>query len=438
VTSGALRLLSNAVGTVQNLRVSGGSLDLQGGTNTFATVGLTGGTLANGTFATSEADYTNLQTGTVAGQLTGSKQLIKNSAGTLTLSGSNNYTGATTISNGTVALSAGGSISINSALDLAGATASFDIAGLTASGSTNASLAGVAGSVVNLGSKNLNVGGNNTSTTFAGTITNTGSLTKSGNGTLTLSGANAYTGTTTVNAGTLVVATNGSLRFGIGGSGSNNAVLGSGTTTMNGRFGFDLASASTNTNATWTIVAGTLTNTYGTDFIVTDFNGNVASGLWTNTTNGVNYVFAQSNSVLSVQSNDMVPSYTAWVNYWQGLDPTFTNTAGNADPDGDEFDNDVEFAFDGNPTVGTPALMTATPVGSNAVFNWIQRTNDVGYMVQKNGTLTNEWTEAIGLTVSDSTDQTGVLLAPTYVRKEFIITNATGKDFYRVRATFTP
>jgi len=25
-----------------------------------------------------------------------------------------------------------------------------------------------------------------------------------------------------------------------------------------------------------------------------------------------------------------------------------------------------------------------------------------------------------------------VLLAPTYVRKEFIITNATGKDFYRV------
>jgi len=65
----------------------------------------------------------------------------------------------------------------------------------------------VAGSVVNLGSKNLDVGGNNTSTTFAGTITNTGSLTKSGTGTLTLSGAsaNTYNGTTTVSAGTLVV-----------------------------------------------------------------------------------------------------------------------------------------------------------------------------------------------------------------------------------------
>ena len=64
--------------------------------------------------------------------------------------------------------------------------------------------------------------------------------------------------------------------------------------------------------------------------------------------------------------------------------------------------------------------------------------NDVDYTVQKNATLTNEWTEAIGLTISESTNQTGVLLAPGYVRKEFIITNATGKDFYRVQATIAP
>ena len=319
------------------------------------------------------------------------------------------------------------------AISFGGTAETVTVSGTVQAGSLSFASGGFAlqGGTIQLNGSGVAVTGANT---IGSVIAGSNGLSKTGTGTLTLSGNNTYGGDTAVSAGALQLATSGSLRFVIGGSGTNNAVSGTGTTTMNGQFAFDLTGASTNTNATWTIVAGTLTNTYGTDFIVTDFNGNVASGLWTNTVNGVKYVFAQSNSVLSVQSNDVVPPYTAWVNYWQGLDPTFTNTAGNADPDGDGFDNDVEFAFDGNPTVGTPALMTATPVGSNAVFNWIQRTNDVGYTVQKNGTLTNEWTEAIGLTISDSTNQTGVLLAPTYVRKEFIITNATGKDFYRVTA----
>ena len=50
----------------------------------------------------------------------------------------------------------------------------------------------------------LTVGGNGANTTYSGVLSGTGStLTKVGAGTLTLSGANTYTGGTTVSAGTL-------------------------------------------------------------------------------------------------------------------------------------------------------------------------------------------------------------------------------------------
>jgi autotransporter-associated beta strand protein len=51
------------------------------------------------------------------------------------------------------------------------------------------------------------VGSLNTSTTFGGAIIDTGGITKVGTGTLTLSGANTYTGPTTVSNGELVVST---------------------------------------------------------------------------------------------------------------------------------------------------------------------------------------------------------------------------------------
>ena len=83
---------------------------------------------------------------------------------------------------------------------------------------TIGSLAG-AGNVM-LGTATLTTGNDNTSTTFAGTISGTGGLTKIGTGTLVLSGANTYSGGTTLTGGTLRLA--------------NNQALGSGALTTTG------------------------------------------------------------------------------------------------------------------------------------------------------------------------------------------------------------
>lgn len=56
-----------------------------------------------------------------------------------------------------------------------------------------------------LGGNNLSIGSNNLSTTFRGIISDRGSLTKVGGGTLTLESANSYAGGTTIKRGVLLV-----------------------------------------------------------------------------------------------------------------------------------------------------------------------------------------------------------------------------------------
>ena len=82
------------------------------------------------------------------------------------------------------------------------ATSAFTVAagatlGLNNFNQTIGSLAGDGN--VTLGSATLTTGGDNTSTTFAGGISGTGGLVKTGSGIMVLTGTNSYTGGTTIN-----------------------------------------------------------------------------------------------------------------------------------------------------------------------------------------------------------------------------------------------
>ena len=147
---------------------------LNGGGNIFNTDGLT------------------VQSGTFGGVIDNSNtSLIKTGAGTLTLTGNNAYTGGTTINAGTLK----GNIASGTDLSIA-ASAIYD-------GDNKARSVGG----LNGGGKILNTDGLTVqSGDFAGSIDNSNtSLTKTGAGTLTLSGTNTYTGMTTVRSGTLAL-----------------------------------------------------------------------------------------------------------------------------------------------------------------------------------------------------------------------------------------
>jgi autotransporter-associated beta strand protein len=124
-------------------------------------------------------------------------------------------------------------------------TGTLDISGLTTGGTTAGSIEGDSSSNVRLGAKNLTVGSNNLSTTFSGVIQDGGafggtggSLTKVGTGTLTLSGINAYTGATAIDAGTLdvdgAIANSSGVTVNSGGTLSGTGIVTPATTIMNG------------------------------------------------------------------------------------------------------------------------------------------------------------------------------------------------------------
>jgi autotransporter-associated beta strand protein/T5SS/PEP-CTERM-associated repeat protein len=196
-----------AVGADNNLGAAAGGIVFAGmGTLQFLSSFTTGRAVtlnATGSFDTQgNAD-------TLAGAISGAGGLSKIGTGTLTLTGASSYTGATSVNAGTLQAGATNTFAPLSAFTVA----SGGTLNLASFNQSIGSLAG-AGSVA-LGAATLTTGNDNTSTTFSGTISGSGSLIKVGTGTLTLAGANAYTGGTTLAGGTLSLANNQALGSGV-------------------------------------------------------------------------------------------------------------------------------------------------------------------------------------------------------------------------------
>ncbi len=197
---------------------------------------------------------------TITGVLSGAGSLFASGGGNLTLSAANTYTGATTITAGTLTNGVNNALTTTTSLEVRTATV-YNLNGKT---QTVASLIG-AGSVT-LGGGSLSFG-NGTDTTFTGTISGTGSLVKAGTGTFTASATNTYSGGTTVNAGRFIdptphngYVTNATLEFSKATDYAYNlAVTGTGAFVKSGAGILTLNGLNSYAGAT-TVSAGTIAN----------------------------------------------------------------------------------------------------------------------------------------------------------------------------------
>ncbi|MGV3663627.1 MAG: autotransporter-associated beta strand repeat-containing protein [Prosthecobacter sp.] len=160
----------------------------------------------------------NLVSGNISNGTANALALVKSGAGTWTLSGANTYTGGTSISGGTLALSGG-----NNRLPTTGTLAFTGTSGTLDVGSTSQSVSGLTFLIAGTN--------NNVITGAGGTLSVTGGSVHIGGGSNTSTGSNATTvsmaGLSTFNY------TNGSGTFSVGGRADVGvAVSGAGTLTM--------------------------------------------------------------------------------------------------------------------------------------------------------------------------------------------------------------
>jgi autotransporter-associated beta strand protein len=202
---GTLDISGGGAQTVQNLfSLPNSQVNL--GANTL-TIGVPGSAYLNPElYNVNNAANSNGVQPAFVGTITGTGGLVFQGASTYVLGGTSTYSGMTTIAAGTLQAGAVNAFSPYSSFNpQAGAT--LDLAGYN---QTIGSLRG-AGTVTNsiaTSPATLTLGGDNSSTTFTGLITDSGAngaltIAKTGTGTFTIAGANSYTGGTTVASGVL-------------------------------------------------------------------------------------------------------------------------------------------------------------------------------------------------------------------------------------------
>lgn len=275
VNAGSLQINANNAGPASSavtLAASGATLNV----NNYSTaIGLLAGadgstvTLGSGSLSAGGNNGSTTFSGTITGAggsftKTGTGSLILNGSGANTLSGTfavnagtvslakapgidATGTGSLVIGDG-VGSSGSAVVQLNAANQINNASAvtvnSDGRLNLNGTSETIGSLAGASSAAtVVLGAGTLTTGGNNGSTTFAGSISGTGGLIKVGSGTMTLTGTNTFTGGTVINGGTLALA-------------ATNTLTPSGSLTINNGGTLDLSSGISQTVAGLTTSSG--------------------------------------------------------------------------------------------------------------------------------------------------------------------------------------
>ncbi|MFO0790576.1 MAG: autotransporter-associated beta strand repeat-containing protein [Pirellulales bacterium] len=191
ISGGTLAILSDSnLGQVSApLALSGGVLRTDAGVTIARQVELN--------FSASSIDTIGFNS-TITGKITGSGRLVKYGTGVLNLRGAtNDYSGGTLIDAGTLSVTSDANLGASSgAVELRGGTLRTDAA---ISGTHPISLVFSGGSINT----------NGFDSTWNGLISGSGTLTKTGGGSLTLPGVNTYTGGTSITGGRLSV--NGSV-----------------------------------------------------------------------------------------------------------------------------------------------------------------------------------------------------------------------------------
>jgi autotransporter-associated beta strand protein len=247
--TGTMSLRNTTTGNY-NITIEAGTLDVGGSAQ------LAGGTYSanlttNGTFS-----YSSSADQTLSGVISGTGALTKNSSSTLTLSGNNNYTGLTTITAGTLAIS-------NNMI----------IGAITGSGN------------LSLGTGFALISNAASNSTFSGAISGSGALTKAGSGTLTLNGSNTFSGAITINGGSLVYqAPSAFYTFSPSGININNGSK----ITIEGSYGFWTPKTFTfDSNGGGEMIIGSGNNVFRGDqtFITNGGSQNIISGTYLNCDN---------------------------------------------------------------------------------------------------------------------------------------------------------
>jgi fibronectin-binding autotransporter adhesin len=235
-----------------------------------------------------------------------SESLGMSGCGTMTQSGGTNTTGDLEFgrysgSSGIYKLN-GGTLILSSVTTGSG-SATFNFGGGTLQASAPFSttlpmtLTGIGGNA------NVNTAGN--AVTLSGPLSGLGGLNKLGTNTLTLSGANTYTGNTTVSAGTLALASAGSLVLTVEDAQNSFISVASGAKLdIFGTIKLDIGDVMP-LSESWTLVSNSGTVVYEPSFALTTTDGasfTQANDVWSYTAGSQHWTFTEATGVLSLST----------------------------------------------------------------------------------------------------------------------------------------